>query len=294
MHTKILNGRKVFLMMNNTCLVMAGFISLLPFIYLISVSLSDSVAVAAGEVSLWPIGLNLKSYEYVLRKSDFLTSLLISVERVVLGTSINMLLVVLTAYPLSKETARFKQRTAYAWFFAFTMFFGGGLIPTFMVVRYMGLLNTIWALVVPGAVSVGNIILMLNFFRSLPVEMEEAAMTDGAGHMTILFRIFLPVSSPGLATVMLFIMVTHWNTWFDGIIYMNTPSKYPLQSYLQALVIMKVKEIMTAEDAEKLRFLSDKTMRASQIFIGMLPILLVYPFLQKYFTKGLVLGSVKG
>jgi len=177
------------------------------------------------------------------------------------------------------------------------MFFGGGLIPTYMVINKLGLLDSIWALVLPGAFSVWNMILLMNFFRGVPKELEEAAFLDGAGHVTTLFRIYLPISLPSLATLLLFTIIGHWNAWFDGILYMNSPSRYPLASYLSTLVISnsnKVSANMTMEQIEQLSKISDKTVSSAQIFLAMLPILIVYPLLQRYFMKGIVVGSVKG
>jgi putative aldouronate transport system permease protein len=198
------------------------------------------------------------------------------------------------AYPLSKEVKTFRIRTYLAWFVVFTMLFNGGLIPTYMIVRETHLLNSIWSLVIPGAVPVFDVLLMLNFFRGLPKEMEEAALIDGAGHWTILFNIYLPLSLPALATIGLFATVGHWNEWFSAMIYMNSPEKYPLQTYLRTVIIEQDLNQLDPGDAiRQLQDLSLRTTRSAQIFLGALPILMVYPFLQKYFVKGIVLGSVK-
>ena len=173
------------------------------------------------------------------------------------------------------------------------MIFGGGLIPHYMVVKYTGLIDKIWALVIPGAFNVFYVILLLNFFRQVPEELEEAGLLDGAGNWGILWRIYVPVSLPSLATITLFILVNHWNSWFDGIIYMNNPAKYPLQSYLQNVIIRRTMSSI-GTDWMELAEISDRTIKCSQIFLGALPILMVYPFLQRYFVKGMTLGSVKG
>ncbi|MBO9610860.1 MAG: carbohydrate ABC transporter permease, partial [Paenibacillaceae bacterium] len=183
-------------------------------------------------------------------------------------------------------------RTLYAWFFVITMLFHGGLIPWYVVIRSTGLLDTIWALVLPGAVPVFSVVLLLNFFRQLPREMEESAYVDGAGHWTVLWKIFVPTSLSALATIALFSLVGHWNSWFDGLILMGKPEHYPLQSYLQTVIVASGSSMPTADWASMAE-ISDRTVKSAQIFIGMLPILLVYPLLQKYFVKGIVLGSVK-
>jgi putative aldouronate transport system permease protein len=206
-----------------------------------------------------------------------------------------MLVSVLAAYPLSRQNSEFKARKYYIWFFVVPMLFSGGLIPTYMIVRNTGLIDSVWALVLPYLVNVFNIILMMNFFRTIPKELEEAALIDGAGNIRVLVSVILPVSTPVLATVALFFIVNHWNSWFDGLIYMNSPEKYPLQTYLQTMVISR--DLMVMESLRDLRNIpdiSDRTGKAAQIFLAAFPVLIVYPFLQKYFTTGIVMGSVKG
>ncbi|BBI36540.1 carbohydrate ABC transporter permease [Cohnella abietis] len=282
-----------FQIFNYAFLGLIAISCVLPIIHVLALSLSSNAAASAGVVRLWPVGFNTMSYEYVLEQAAFIKSIVITLQRVAIGVSINILLTVLLAYPLSKEAHKFKSRTVYAWIFVFTMLFGGGLIPTYMVVRTTGLLDSIWALVLPGAVPVFSAILLLNFFRGLPKELEEAAFIDGAGHFVTLFRIYLPLSVPAIATILLLSSVGHWNSWFDGLIYMNSPERYPLQSYLQTIVIQKSFSGITDLNTEALKHISDRTVKAAQIFLGALPVLLLYPFLQKYFMQGIVMGSVK-
>jgi len=245
-------------------------------------------------VSLWPLGFTLRSYGFIMERPEFGRSFLVSLERVALGVPINLALCLLLAYPLSRSLAQFRGRSVIAWFLVVTMLFSGGLIPLFIVVNRTGLMDTLWALVLPGAVQVFNVILLVNFFRELPRELEEAAWMDGAGHVTTLLRIFAPLSKPAVATIALFAIVGHWNAWFDGLIYMNSTDKYPLQSYLQTTVVAVDSRFFSEHDLDILRFVSDKPSRAAEIVIAMVPILAVYPFLQRYFTTGLVVGSVKG
>ncbi|NWL89250.1 ABC transporter permease [Paenibacillus sp. 79R4] len=288
-------SRKIFVIGNTLLLSMITLLGVIPFIHLLSISLSSNTAAMAGEVRLWPVGFNLDAYRYLGQKVEFFRSLGVSVERVALGTAINMLLVFITAFPLSKSNDQFKYRTMYAWFFAITMFFGGGLIPTYIIVKNTGLIDSIWALILPGALNVWNMVLMLNFFRGIPRELDEAATIDGAGQWRVLWRIYLPVSLPSIATIGLFTIVGHWNAWFDGILYLNSPAKYPLQTYLSTL-IMAINSQMTSISIEQIKVmenLSEKTLRTAQIFMGALPIMVVYPFLQKYFVKGMTVGSVK-
>lgn len=285
-------SRRVFQVVNYTFLIVLACLCLLPLIHVFSISLSSNAAASAGAVKLWPVDFNLKSYHYVAGKEQFFQALFVSIRRVLLGTFLNMALTVLIAYPLAKDTAAFKSRTFYSWFFVLTILFSGGLIPHYMIIKSTGLLDTIWALVLPGAVPVFNVILLLNFFRGLPRELEDAAFIDGAGHMRTLLQIFIPLSAPAIATVGLITVVSHWNAWFDGLILMNSPAHYPLQSYLQT-VVTKDYTSVGMEELREMKELSDRTIKAAQIFLGALPILLLYPFLQKYFVKGMVLGGVK-
>lgn len=286
-------GYRMFTIANYTVLTLLALSCLLPFVQVLSVSLSSAPAVSAGEVNLWPVGFTWASYNSVFGKAEYMTAFLVSLKRIAIGVSLNMLFSVLVGYPLSKESQHFRMRTVYVWFFVFTMIFGGGLIPTYLVVKETGLIDTIWALVLPHAVPIFNVVLLLNFFRGLPKEMEESAKIDGANHWTILWRIFLPLSLPVLATILLFASVAHWNSWFDGVIYLNQPEDYPLQTFLHTHVITKNVEEMSPEEMEQFFLVNDQTGRAAQLFIASLPILLVYPFLQRYFMKGIVLGSVK-
>jgi len=287
-------GRRSFIIANYTFLILLGIMCVLPLVHVFSISLSSSAAATAGLVKLWPVEWSLKSYEYVLSKQAFLKSVFVSTERVVLGVSLNLLLTVLVAYPLSKEPQVFRWRTAYVWFFVFTILFGGGLVPWYMVIKATGIMDSVWALILPGAVPVFNVILLLNFFRGLPKELEEAAFIDGAGYLVTLWKVIIPLSAPAIATITLFSTVGHWNSWFDGMILMNKPDHYPLQTYLRTVVIERDLSLMSLDDLELMSQISDRTTKAAQIFLGSLPILLVYPFLQKYFMKGIVLGSVKG
>jgi putative aldouronate transport system permease protein len=291
-------GRKAFLVFDHIFLAALGVLCLLPFVNLLAISFSSSYAVSANLVAFWPVGFNTKNYELMMKSGQFLTAFGVSAVRVILGVGLNMIMIVLCAYPLSREKSQFPSGRYYAWFFVLPMLFNVPLIPWYLVIKSTGLIDTMGALVIPGAVQVFSIIVLLNFFRALPKELEEAAYIDGAGHLATLLRIYVPLSAPSLATLTLFSLVYHWNSWFDGLILMNRPEHYPLQSYLQTILITPetlLHNLANTGDLSRiLNFVSARSSRASQIFIAALPILLVYPFLQKYFTKGLVLGSVKG
>ena len=277
-----------------TCLII---ICLIPIMHLISLSLSTKIQAVSGNVGIWPQGFNLEAYRYVMEDSDFWTSLKVTLLRVAIGIPTNVLLVILTAYSLSKPVRRFHLRSYFSAFFIFTMFFSGGMIPSYIVISKLKLINTIWALTLPGAMNVSYMVMMMNFFRGIPTEVEEAAIIDGASQYHVLFNIYLPMSLPSLATIILFAAVANWNCWMDGYLYMNTPEKYPLQTYL-ATLLMETKNTvemqMTPEQLERMAQTSEKTIEAAQIFLAALPIMCFYPFLQKYYIKGIVVGSVKG
>jgi putative aldouronate transport system permease protein len=278
-------------------LVVLGVLTLLclfPIVHTLALSLSSAPAAASGRVTIWPVEFTLQSYQFVLDNAAFVKSFSVSVMRLMIGTPINMILTILVAYPLSRSTGEFRARNFFVWFFLITVLFSGGLIPWYMVIRQTGLIDSFWALILPGAVPIFNVILLTNSFRNIPKELEEAAAMDGAGHWTILFRVLLPLSLPILATLTLFVAVGHWNSWFDGLLLMNSPDKYPLQSYLQTVVVNPDPRMLTERDLALLEIISNRTTRAAQIFIAMIPILVIYPFLQRYFTTGIKLGSVKG
>lgn len=265
---------------------------LLPLLNTLAISFSNISAVNANQVGILPVGFTLSSYKKLLEDNQFWRSAWISVLRVVLGTGLNMLMMILLAYPLSKSKNRFASRDIYMKLVIFAMLFNGGLIPGYIIVSKLHLLNTIWALVLPGAVPVFNVILLMNFMKGLPEALEEAAVIDGASEWTILTRVVLPISKPGLATVALFCIVNHWNDYFQGLIYMRTPSKYPLQTYIQQLTI-DVSQITDPQQLIYFMTISTRTLNAAKIVVATVPLLVIYPFLQRYFVTGIVIGAVK-
>ena len=265
---------------------------LLPLLNTLAISFSNNSAVNANQVGILPVGFTLSSYKKLLEDNQFWRSAWISVLRVVLGTGLNMLMMILLAYPLSKSKNRFASRDIYMKLVIFAMLFNGGLIPGYIIVSKLHLLNTIWALVLPGAVPVFNVILLMNFMKGLPEALEEAAVIDGASEWTILTRVVLPISKPGLATVALFCIVNHWNDYFQGLIYMRTPSKYPLQTYIQQLTI-DVSQITDTQQLIYFMTISTRTLNAAKIVVATVPLLVIYPFLQRYFVTGIVIGAVK-
>jgi putative aldouronate transport system permease protein len=260
-------SNRMFQSINNLFLLIVALLCILPMIHVLAVSLSSNYATTSFLVKLWPIGFNLDAYGKALNSNNFLVAFRVSILRTVLGTAISMALTMLAAYSMSKDNRTFKGRTLYAWFFVFTMLFHGGLIPTYLVVQKAGLMNSIWALILPVAVNVFNVVLMMNFFRGIPKELEEAAAIDGAGHFRVLFTIFLPISLPSIATLSLFTMVFHWNSWFDGMIYMNQATNIPLATFLQAL-ISGFDYTQIGLNPGDLENLSERSLKSALIFVG--------------------------
>ncbi|MFC0212027.1 carbohydrate ABC transporter permease [Paenibacillus chartarius] len=284
-------GYRWFYACNIALTGLCALLCVLPLLHILAVSFSGKAAAGANLVTFWPVDFNVEAYAKTLGNDNFVQALFISVKRSIIGTALGMAVTILTAYPLSKEEAVFKGRSIYTWYLIVTMLFSGGLVPTYVVMSRLGLINSFWALILPGLVAVFHIVLLLNFFRGVPKELEEAAYMDGASHLRTLTDVFLPVSLPALATLVLFQLVTHWNAWFDGMIYLTKPTQWPLSTLLQSIIVQV--DFTKLSNPQEFANISDRTVKASQIFIGSLPILLVYPFLQKYFVKGLVLGAVK-
>lgn len=289
-------GQKIFRVFNYTFIILVCLTCFLPLLNTLAISFSSPAAVSTGKVYFWPKGFTMMAYEFAMQNGKFLRALEVSILRCLLGVAINLFMMVTTAYPLSKSRSRFGARNYYMVFYVITMLFGGGLIPYYILVNQLGLLNSIWSLVLPLSVPVFNMVILMNFMRGLPPELEEAAMIDGAGLFRTLFSVILPVLKPALATVGLFSFVYHWNDWFTGALFMHDPKNYPLQTYLQTL-LTNFNDMLRQSGSDYYALLArmnEQTGRAAQLFLGLIPTLIVYPFLQKYFTTGLVMGSVKG
>lgn len=288
-------SRKAFSVVNYAFLFLVTMTCILPILHILAISFSSSTMASAGKVGFWPVEPSLAAYEYLISKKDFFASVWISFKRVIVGTALMMFIIFITAYPLSKSSKDFRFRNAYMVYFAITMFLGGGMIPTYMVLRYMNLLDNFWVLILPCAVSVWSIIIMMNFMRGIPKSLEEAACVDGASQWRVLFQVILPVSLPSIASLTLFSMIFHWNAWFDGMFYMNNVNNYPMATYLATQIMSSNQNMtnMTPEQLAQLSRLSEKTVRSAQLFISIVPILIVYPLLQRYFITGIVVGSVK-
>jgi putative aldouronate transport system permease protein len=286
---KTLSNRIVDLI-NYTLLLIFGLAAVLPFFYVIAVSFTDPAEVAKGGLILFPKKFSLAAYEYIFSTNVLLRSLGVSVYITVVGTLINLLFTSLMAYPLAKPHLRGRQVILLG--VLFTMLFSGGLIPTYFVVKAVGLTNTLWSLMIPGAISGFNLIVLKNFFQSIPEGLEDSAKIDGCNDFGVLMRIVIPLSMPAMATFALFYAVGHWNTFFSAIIYINDNKLWPVQVLLREVVIMAQSRIGDTEMDEAL--IQPLTIRMAVIVFATLPILVVYPFLQKHFAKGVLLGSIKG
>jgi putative aldouronate transport system permease protein len=277
--------------LNQIILFIIAVAMLFPFLYIFSVSFSSVKDVLENEILLWPKEWVTDAYTYILGSDRFLHSLLVTVYITVVGTAVNLLFTSTMAYVLTK---RIPGQRAILFLVLFTLLFSAGMIPTYMVVKATGLLNTFWALILPVAISPYNLIIMRQFFLSIPEELSEAALIDGANDLQIFTKIILPLSKPSLAAFGLFYAVGHWNNYFSGILYLNDPSKWPIQVILRQIVI--VNEPNAALGGHELMEVlpPPETVQMAAILLATIPILIVYPFLQKHFAKGVMLGSVKG
>lgn len=286
-------SKKIFDVVNAVFLGAVAIACLSVFIHVLALSLSENDAIVSNEVMLLPKGFNLESYRIILEDGRFWHAFGISIQRVILGIIVNMSIIILTAYPLSKTKQEFRFRNAYMIYFFITALFSGGIIAQFVLLNDLGLLNTVWSLVLPTAVPVFNIILMLNFYRHIPKEILESAEIDGASEIQKLIHIVIPLARPAIATVLLFTIVGHWNSWFDGLLFSTSIHSYPLQSYLQTVIIKMDFSQTGITDPDLIAMLSNISVKSAQIIIAMIPVLAVYPFVQRYFISGIVIGSVK-
>jgi multiple sugar transport system permease protein/putative aldouronate transport system permease protein len=286
-------SEKFFAVFNVVLMGILAFSCIYPLWYALCLSLSDKTAANSGLVTFYPINLTLQSYQEIMKDAMFFNSFLISILRTVLGTVVTIGILILMAYPLAKSKKEFKPRSAIMWVVIFCMLFNGGTIPWYIAIRNYGLIDSIWALVLGGSLPVFNLILMVNFFRSIPRDIEEAAVIDGASPWRILFQVIVPCSVPVIATITLFTGVYHWNEFFQGLVLTTGESHYPLQTYIQQLVVNIQAATLTQDQIENLSKLSNKSLNAAKVFIAMIPMLVIYPFLQRYFISGIMLGGIK-
>lgn len=274
--------------------ILMALACLIPLMNMLAISFSNSAAATAGRVGIIPVDFTTSSYAKLLKEEQYWRSLLISFERTVFGTLINVILVIFMSFPLSKSTREFRAQKVYMRLVLFAMLFNGGMIPTYLVVNKLHLCDTLWSLILPSAVGVGNIILLMNFFRSVPKELEEAAAIDGANPFQILLNVFVPVSKPCIATIILFCTVGHWNDYFTGILYISKIRNYPLQTYIQSVTAaFDISRVTDPKKIQEYLTISEKTLNAAKIVVSTLPLMILYPFVTKYFKDGIVVGAVK-
>lgn len=264
---------------------------LYPLLHIVAVSFSDSYEVMANHVLVLPRGFNLNAYAYLLDDNKVMNAFGNSVVYTALGTAINLIMTTLMAYPLSKP--RLIGRNIFLKLAVFTLFFSGGTIPTFLLVKDLGMLDSVWSLVLPNAIWTMEMLIMVSFFRSLPQSLFESAYLDGASEYRIFLQIAVPLSKASIASIAMFYFMGHWNSYFVPMLYLNTSSKFPLQLVLRAMLLENSESIST-QMAVKANAITPTSVKNAVIFVTMVPVMLVYPFVQKYFVKGVMIGSLKG
>ncbi|MBR4670636.1 MAG: carbohydrate ABC transporter permease [Butyrivibrio sp.] len=282
----------VGLIINGIVLFIIGFICLYPFLNVLAYSMSGYNAVLSGKVTFYPIDFNVDAYRQILGKTQIWLAMRATTIVTVLGTALSLILTIFAAYALSIKDL--PGRKTFTVFILFTMYFSGGMIPTFIVVKSLGMYDTLLSLFLPQAINVFNFIVMRTFFRNLPESLSEAARIDGASYMTILFKIVLPLSIPIIATIGLFYAVAYWNTYFDALLYIKSPEKYTLQLRLKSLLFEGELNNSGANVEGIGTQVMTQSLKMATVAVSTMPILLVYPWLQKYFVKGVMIGSVKG
>lgn len=289
------NSDKVFSVVNYLFLLLILAIVLYPMVFVLSASVTEPEILLKGELRLLPKGFTLDSYRRVLNNQDIMRGYLNTIKYTVIGTTVNVLMTIMAAYPLSRRD--FVGRNVITALMVFTMFFSGGMIPTFLVVKGLGLYNTMWALILPSAVSVWNITIMRTYLQtSIPHEIQEAAMIDGCSNMDILVRIVLPLSVPIILVTIMFYAIGHWNSYFSALIYLTDRAKYPLQVVIREILLQSnLGDMATYVDEGVIRqMMLAEGIKYAVIVVANLPVFLIYPFIQKYFTKGIMLGGLKG
>lgn len=286
-------GEKIGITVNAIFLFLLALICIYPFWYVLMYSMSNSNTALNGGMFLWPVQFDLTGYKLVLQQQQLYVVYWNSIARTLVGTAISVFLTATLAYPLSLP--RLKGRSFLSLAIFFTMLFNGGIIPTYLLVKDLHMIDTFWALIIPGAASAYNLFILKNYFQSLPASLEESARIDGANPIVILFKIILPLSAPALAAIAMFYGVSYWNNYMDGILYTNSTKLQILQVYLRNLIASSgssaVLSGVSAGDSSKV---NSKTLQMVTISISVIPVLFVYPYLQKYYLSGITVGAVKG
>lgn len=276
--------------------LLLGLGCLLPLLNIVAISFSGSAAVSANRVGVLPVDFTMTAYNKILSDGQFWRSFMISVIRVVLALALNLAVTIPMAYAMTKSKKEFRARNIYMNLLIFAMLFNGGMIPTYILVKNLGLLDSIWALILPGALPIFNVIMLMNFFLGIPKSLEEAALIDGASPFQVLLKIMVPCAKPSIATVSLFSIVGSWNDFFSGLIYMRKAENFPIMTYIQSLNV-DIQELLksgaSSATLENVTELSNKNLNAAKIVVAVIPLLMIYPILQKYLITGMVMGSVK-
>ena len=283
---------KVFKIVTIAVVVFIAACCLFPFLHILAISFSDKTSVIRGDVLLWPVNFDLSAYKAVFTNKGLMDSMWFSLLLTAVYTVFALVMTILCAYPLSRPGLKFKSPILL--YILFTMYFSGGMIPSYLNIKSLGLLDTFWVLVFPTVLSTYNMILMKSFFQSMPRELEESAYVDGANDLVVLIKIVLPLSKAMLATIALFYAVSRWNGFMDAILYINDESMYTIQLRLRQLIQSSQVSSMMEEIPEMKDDLVAETIKAGCMVFSMIPVMIIYPWLQKYFVKGVMIGSVKG
>lgn len=290
MKTTSLSG-KIFDAVNIVFLLLLAIVTLYPFWHVLIGSVLPYEEAIKSSFNLFPTKWSFEAYEYVFSKNTIPKALLVSVFVTVLGTLYQLFITAITAYPLIKQDL--PGRSAIFLFMVFTMFFSGGLIPYYLLIKNLGMVNHLSVMIIPAALSMYNMIVLKTFFQSIPLELEESAKMDGAGYMTIFFRIILPLSIPSLATIGLFIAVGQWNNWYQPMLFLNDKDQWPLAMVLRDILINNNTNTTASVSAVNEQFMLADTIKNAIVMISVIPIIIVYPFIQKHFVKGVMIGSIK-
>ena len=282
-------GYRAFQVINTIIMIFVIFITLYPFVYLVAQSFSSDAAASAGKVTFYPIGFNVNTYKYILRDNQFFRYYGNTIFYTVVGTFLSVACTALIAYPLSKPRLRLNK--VITPLVVFTMYFAGGMIPNYIVItQWLGLQDSMWSIILPNAISTFNLLVMKSFFAGLPEELEEAAAIDGMNTYQIFLKIIIPLSKPIIATMCLFYMVTMWNEWFTPMLYLDSKDKWPVALYVRQLVEGANNTEIGSSDASSVQ----ATLKSATMVLTSIPIICVYPFVQKYFVQGMTIGAVKG
>jgi len=279
----------IFTIFNTLILLGVAISTIYPVLYIVAISFSDTASVTQGKVFLWPIGFNLDAYIHILSEDRIPRAYLNTIIYTTLGTFINLFMTAIAAYPLSRT--HLFGRKFFVIIIVITMFLNGGMIPTYLVVQELGLINSIWAIVLPNAIWTFELLILKSFYENMSESLRESAVLDGASEMRILMSIMIPLSKPALASIGLFYFMGHWNSYFLPMIYLKDIDMYPLQVVLREMLIFQYAEETSVYSAKSF---PPESLKNATIFISMIPVLIIYPFAQKYFAKGVTLGSEKG